>query len=92
MGQITTAIHEQFRASRTCVDVTRVVRAGPYTACMTQRTSREIRSLLEANLDQLEALTQLHKRKLKALNETRALLFIALKELIVANDNERTNA
>lgn len=59
---------------------------------MTQRTSREIRSLLEANLDQLEALTQLHKRKLKALDETRALLFIALKELIVANDNERTNA
>jgi len=59
---------------------------------MTQRTSREIRDLLEQNLEQLDALTQLHKRKLKSLNDTRALLFIALKELIVANDNERTQA
>ena len=59
---------------------------------MTQRTSREIRDLLEANLEQLDALTQLHKRKLKSLADTRALLYVALKELIIANDNERTNA
>ncbi|MBV8759180.1 MAG: hypothetical protein JO257_17970 [Deltaproteobacteria bacterium] len=59
---------------------------------MTQRTSREIRDLLEANLEQLDALTQLHKRKLKSLNDTRALLYVALKELIVANDNEPTHA
>jgi hypothetical protein len=59
---------------------------------MNKRTSHEIRELLEANLEALDALTQLQKRKLKSLNDTRALLYVALRELIVANDNEVTHA
>jgi hypothetical protein len=59
---------------------------------MNNRTSHEIRELLEANLEALAALAQLQKRKLKSLNDTRALLYVALRELIVANDNETTHA
>jgi hypothetical protein len=50
----------------------------------------ELRELLEANLATLHSLVQLQSRKLKSLEQTRALLYVALKELIVANDNERT--
>jgi hypothetical protein len=35
---------------------------------------------------------QLQSRKLKSLEQTRALLYVALKEVIVGNDNEPTRA
>lgn len=50
----------------------------------------DLRELLEANLATLHSLVQLQARKLKSLEQTRALLYVALKELIVGNDNEHT--
>ena len=52
----------------------------------------ELRDLLEMNLATLHTLVQLQSRKLKSLEQTRALLYVALKELIVANDNEGTRS
>jgi hypothetical protein len=52
----------------------------------------ELRELLEANLATLHSLVQLQARKLKSLEQTRALLYVALKEVIVGNDNEPTRA
>ena len=52
----------------------------------------ELRDLLEMNLATLHTLVQLQSRKLKSLEQTRALLYVALKELIVSNDNEPTRA
>lgn len=52
----------------------------------------DLRELLEANLATLHSLVQLQARKLKSLEQTRALLYVALKELIVHNDNEPTRA
>jgi hypothetical protein len=52
----------------------------------------DLRELLEANLATLHSLVQLQARKLKSLEQTRALLFVALRELIVANDNEPTRS
>ena len=52
----------------------------------------DLRELLEANLATLHSLVQLQARKLKALEQTRALLYVALKELIVGNDNVTTRA
>jgi len=47
----------------------------------------DLRELLEANLATLHSLVQIQARKLKSLEQTRALLYVALKELIVQNDN-----
>lgn len=44
------------------------------------------------NLATLHTLVQLQSRKLKSLEQTRALLYVALKELIVSNDNEATRS
>ena len=52
----------------------------------------DLRDLLEMNLATLHTLVQLQARKLKSLEQTRALLYVALKELIVGNDNESTRA
>ena len=52
----------------------------------------DLRELLEANLATLHSLVQLQARKLKSLEQTRALLYVALEELIVHNDNEPTQA
>ena len=52
----------------------------------------DLRELLEANLATLHSLVQLQARKLKSLEQTRALLYVALEELIVHNDNEPTRA
>jgi hypothetical protein len=60
-----------------------------------------IRELLEANLAAVRSVAEEQQRMMRALGdaraawarqlgETRALLFVALRELIVANENEPT--
>ena len=63
---------------------------GPHIRCRAE--VNDLRELLEANLATLHSLVQLQARKLKSLEQTRALLYVALKELIVGNDNERTRS
>ena len=67
---------------------------GPYTDLRMNRVNElnDLRDLLEANLATLHTLVQLQARKLKSLEQTRALLYVALRELIVGNDNEPTRA
>ena len=102
MLEITAPIHVKIRGYPRWIGVTRVVRAGPYPdlrmkelielpASRLQIRPRaevnDLRELLEANLATLHSLVQIQARKLKSLEQTRALLYVALKELIVQNDN-----
>lgn len=65
-----------------------VDRPRPRRRARSRAETHEIRDLLEANLAALHALTAW----VRSLGETRALLYVALRELIVANENEGTRS
>ncbi len=59
-----------------------------FKAARSRTETHEIRDLLEANLTAIHVL----QLQLAKLGETRALLYVALRELIVGSEDEPTRA